>query len=181
MSDTDDLVREVFAKSPHLVKSRARSSPVTPPVKGNEQEGEEAHCGAFGYLRGLDARAIAVRFCFRSGTSVCMPYAWLGPWEFNPSVGLLIKFAGDAVTLLLIRGSNLDMQVNGAVNLTKWGLQRHRITWVREMDEDEIRTIGESGPTVDKIAAGTFASHEKLQEWVRQTAPAFLGGLLVPA
>ncbi len=110
-----------------------------------------------------------------------MPYAWLGPWEFNASVGLLMKFTGDAVTLLLIRGSNLDMRVNETVNLTEWGLQRHRITWVREMDEDEILTIGESGPTVDKIAAGTFASHEKLQDWVRQEAPEFLSGLLVPS
>lgn len=181
MSDTDDLVREVFGKNPHLVKSRARPSPGTPAAKDSGQEGEQDACGAFGYLRGLDARAIAVRFRFRSGTSVCMPYAWLGPWEYNPSVGLLIKFARDAVTLVLIRGSNLDMLVNGAVNLTEWGLQRHRIVWVREMDEDELRRAGEGEPTVDAIDAATFDAHEKLREWVRQKAPAFLGGVLVPA
>src|SRR5689334_16966173 len=56
--------------------------------------------------------------------------------EYNPSVGLVLKFTGDAVTLVLIRGSNLDMHVNGAVNLTEWGLQQHRIVWVKEMDDD---------------------------------------------
>ena len=180
MSDTEDLAREVFGKSPHLVRSRTRPLPGTPPAKGDEPEGNEGACGAFGYMRGLDVRAIAVQFRFLSGTSVCMPYAWLGPWEYNPSVGLLIKFTGDAVTLVLIRGSNLDMPVNGAVNLTEWGLQQHRIIWVREMDEDELRKAGEGEPTVDGIDAATFDSHDKLREWVRQKAPAFLGGPLLP-
>ena len=136
--------------------------------------------GAFGYLRGLDARAIAVRFVFGSGTSLCMPYHWLGPWEYRPAVGLLLKFAGDAVTLVLIHGSNLDMQVGGAVNLTEWGLQQHRITWIKEMDEDELARAGQAAPTVDRIEVGTFDAHEKLREWVRQKAPAFLDGPLVP-
>ena len=121
-----------------------------------------------------------MRFRFRSGTGVCLPYAWLGPWEYNPSVRLLIKFAGDAVTLVLIQGSNLDMPVNGAVNLTEWGLQQHRITWVREMDDDELRKAGESEPTVDRIDAATFDSHDKQREWVQQEWLAFLSGLLVP-
>jgi hypothetical protein len=180
MSDTHDLVREVFGRSSHVAKVRAHPAPATPSVKSTEQSSEEDHCGAFGYVRGLDARAIAVRFCFRNGTSVCMPYTWLGPWEFNPAVGLLVKFTGDAVTLVLIRGSNLDMQVNGSVNLTEWGLQQHRVTWVREMDDDELQKAGEAEPTVDGIDTGTFDSHEKLRDWVKRNAPAFLGGLLVP-
>ena len=46
------------------------------------------------------------------------------------------------VTLVLIRGSNLDALVNHSVNLTDRGLQRHRIVWVREMDEAELRAAG---------------------------------------
>ena len=91
-----------------------------------------------------------------------------------------MKFTADAVTLVLIQGSNLDILVSGAVNLTEWGLQ-HRITWVREMDEDELRQAGEAEPTVDGIDAATFDAHDKLRECVRQKAPAFLDGLLVPA
>jgi len=145
-----------------------------------EAEGEEASCKAFGYLRGLQDRALAVRFCFRSGNSICLPYGWLGPWEYNPSVGLLVKFTGDAVLLVLIRGSNLDAQVGGAsVNLTDRGLQRHRIVWVREMDEDELRRAGEGEPTVDGIDMAAFLSQEKMREWVSRMAPAFLEGPLI--
>lgn len=148
--------------------------------KGAEAEGEEASCRAFGYLRGLQDRALAVRFCFRSGNSVCLPYAWLEPWEHNPSAGLLMKFTGDMVLLVLIRGSNLDALVGGAaVNLTDRGLQRHRILWVREMDEDELRRAGEGEPTVDRIDVAAFDSQDKLREWMSRTAPAFAEGPLV--
>ena len=50
----------------------------------------------------------AVEFRFRDGNSTWFPYAWLGPWRYNPSEGLLLKFSGDLVYLVLIRGSNLD-------------------------------------------------------------------------
>jgi hypothetical protein len=148
--------------------------------RSREPEGEEASCKAFGYLRGMQDRALAVRFCLRNGNSICLPYAWLGPWEYNPSVGLLVKFAGDAVVLVLIRGSNLDGMVGGAaVNLTDRGLQRHRIVWVREMDEDELRRAGEGEPTVDRIDVAAFGTQEKLRQWVSQMAPAFAQGPLV--
>jgi hypothetical protein len=141
---------------------------------------EEVSCGAFGYMRGLQDRALAVRLIFRSGNSVCLPYASLGAWEHNPSAGLLVKFTGDLVLLALIRGSNLDAQIgSAAINLTDRGLQRHRILWIREMDEDELRRAGEGEPTVDRIEVAAFASQEKLREWVSQNAPAFASGPLV--
>jgi hypothetical protein len=146
-----------------------------------EKESEEESCPAFGYLRGLHERAEAVRFCFRNGNSLCLAYSWMGGWEHNPSVGLLLKFSGDVVTLVTIRGSNLDGGVNGAdINLTDRGLQRHRITWVREMDDDELRRAGKDEPTVDAIDAAAFDSLDKLRQWVSQRAPAFLGGALAP-
>lgn len=148
--------------------------------KGAAPEGEEASCRAFGYLRGLQDRALAVRFCFRNGNSVCLPYAWLGPWEHDPSAGLLLKFTGDVLLLVVIHGSNLDALVGGAaVNLTDRGLQRQRIVWVKEMDEDELRRAGEGEPTVDRIDVAAFDSQEKLREWVGRMAPAFVGGSLV--
>ena len=46
----------------------------------------------------------------------------------------------------LIHGSNLDRPLaDTPVNLTTAGLQRHRVLWVREMTEEEIRQIGEAG------------------------------------
>src|SRR5437899_1592262 len=142
MSDSNEIVEELFGRSPHLAKSSNRHAPERAKEQNKSQDGEEESCRAFGYLRGLHERAEAVRFCFRDGNSLCLAYSWLGAWQHNPSVGLLAKFTGDVVTLVLIRGSNLDMPVIGTeINLTDRGLQRYRITYVREMDEDELAHV----------------------------------------
>ncbi len=135
----------------------------------------EACCAAFGYLRGIRDHASAIEFRFLDGNSMWFPYSWLGTWKYNPSEGLLLKFSGDLVYLVLIRGSNLDQPLNdGAINLTRGGLQRHRVLWVREMTGEEIHNLGEKGPTVDSIEIGEFESHEALKEWLGKTAPQFL-------
>jgi len=140
-----------------------------------EDATEEESCPAFGYLRGIRDRALAVEFRYRDGNREWFPYRCLGPWRFDPSVGLLLTFTGDVVTLVLIRGSNLDALVGqGAVNLTDRGLQRHRILWVREMDEQELRRVGQSGPTIDRIGVAEFESQEELREWLTKAAPAFV-------
>jgi hypothetical protein len=135
---------------------------------------EEESCPAFGYLRSTRDRALAVEFRYRDGNSDFYPYSWLGPWRFNPSVGLLLKFTGDIVTLVLIRGSNLDAAVNGGgVNLTAGGLQRHRVTWVREMGEAELKRVGNDGPTIDRIEVAEFESAEEQRKWLARVAPVF--------
>lgn len=143
--------------------------------KRDGDEGGEGSCPAFGYLRGIKDRADAVEFRFLNGNSIWFPYAWLGTWRFNPSDGLLIKFSGDLVYLVLIRGSNLDRPLNeGGINLMRAGLQRHRIIWVREMTKDEIKEIGESGPTIDRIEIEEFTSNDDVKAWVGEHAPALL-------
>jgi hypothetical protein len=142
--------------------------------KPREQEAdEEESCPAFGFLRGLTARALAVEFRFRDGNSEWLSYSLLASWRHDPSAGLLLKFTGDLVTLVLVRGSNLDALVGGSVNLPH-GLQRHRILWAREMDEQELRRVGERGPTIDRIEVAEFESHEELQGWLKKAAPAFV-------
>ena len=138
------------------------------------QESEEESCPAFGYLRGLHERGLAVEFRLRNGNSEFFPYTLLGPWRHNPSAGILLKFTGgDVVSLVLIRGSNLDALVNQTMNLTDRGLQRHRITFVREMEEAELRSAGAGEPTVDRIDIAEFDSNEELREWLKKAAPAF--------
>jgi hypothetical protein len=135
----------------------------------------EASCGAFGYLRGLRDASAAVELRFRDGNSVWFNYSLLGTWQYNPSEGLLLKFSGDLTYLVLIRGSNLDKPLNeGAINLTHAGLQRHRVLWVREMSKEEIRQVGEKGPTIDSIELAEFESNEQLKEWLKQKAPGFV-------
>jgi hypothetical protein len=125
-------------------------------------------------LRGIRERADAVEFRFRDGNSVWFPYNWLGTWKFNPSEGLLLKFSGDLVYLVLIRGSNLDRPLgDAAIDLVRAGLQRHRVLWVREMGEDDIRQVGDQGPTIDSIEIAEFESHEALREWLGAHAAGF--------
>jgi hypothetical protein len=145
------------------------------PAGGDGEGGDEASCAAFGYLRGIRDASASVEFRLRNGNSTWFPYGWLGPWQFNPSEGLLLKFSGDVVYLVLIRGSNLDKPLaDGSINLTHAGLQRHRVLWVREMTKEEIERVGDSGPTIDSIEIGEFESHEALKEWLQHIAPAFV-------
>jgi hypothetical protein len=146
-----------------------------PPKIETEADEGEASCEAFGYLRGIRDQSGSVEFRFRDGNSVWFPYGWLGPWKYNPSEGLLLKFSGDLVYLVLIRGSNLDMPLGeGTINLTTGGLQRHRVMWIREMTEEAIRRVGETGPTVDSIQVAECESQAEVKEWLTEHAPAFL-------
>lgn len=165
----DDLTPHTdrVSGNPHL------SGRMPPQGRKQPQEGEGA-CPAFGYLRGLHERASAVEFRFREGNSVWFPYGWLGTWKFDPSEGLLIKFSGDLIYLVLIRGSNLDRMIEGSgIDLIRAGLQRHRVLLVREMSEADIAEVGDDGPTIDSIEVAEFESHQELKEWVGKEAPAF--------
>jgi hypothetical protein len=151
-----------------------RSSKSAAGSSHKEPEGLVDYCAAFGYLRGLREQSASVEFRFRRGASMWFPYSWLGPWRFDPSDGLLLKFSGDLVYLVLIRGSNIDRPLDdGTINLTHAGLQRHRVLWVREMSADEVRQVGEAGPTIDSITIAAFESNTELEKWLVEHAPEF--------
>jgi hypothetical protein len=60
-----------------------------------------------------------------------------------------------------------------SINLTHGGLQRHRVLWLREMSEEGIRQVGETGPTIDSIEVAEFESHDALKQWLSKKASAF--------
>jgi hypothetical protein len=156
-----------------ILRSERKVSP--PSKKEAEIEGAEANCEAFGYLRGLRDASASVEFRFKDGNSSWFSYGLLGSWQYNPSEGVLLKFTGDVVYLVLIRGSNLDKPLaDGSINLTHAGLQRHRVLWIREMTKEEIERVGESGPTIDSIEVGECATHEERLAWIKNKAPAFI-------
>jgi hypothetical protein len=143
-------------------------------LKKDTEAAEEVACGAFGYLRGIKDRASAVEFRFKSGNTIWFPYSLMGACRYVPSEGILLKFSADLIYVVLIRGSNLDLPINdGNMNLTHGGLQRHRVVWVREMPDEDIKSVGETGPTIDSIEVAEFESHDDLKEWLRKKAPAF--------
>jgi hypothetical protein len=51
-----------------------------------------------------------------------------------------------------------------------------RRLWLREKTPEEIRQVGDTGPTIDSIEVAEFASQEAQKEWLSQKAPAFLRG-----
>ncbi len=121
--------------------------------KEGDTEGVAA-CKAFGYLRSIRDHAAAVEFRFRNGNSMWFPYTWLGNWSFNPSEGLLVKFSGDLVYLVLIKGSNLAKPLNeGAINLTNAGLQRRA---VKRAFPTSRRTASVAGLAIVYVAAAKF-------------------------
>lgn len=170
MRDDKPTHQERLQRNPHLAGHTGNST-----NKDDDGDGGEGSCAAFSYLRRIRERADAVEFRFRDGNSVWFPYGWLGTFRYNPSEGLLLKFSGDLVYLVLIRGSNLDKPLTeSTIDLTHAGLQRHRVLWVREMTEEDIKKVGETGPTIDSITAAEFESHADLKEWLSKTAPEFL-------
>lgn len=168
MLDNGTTHQNRLQANPHLAGKIAGGGP-------NPPDGGEGACAAFGFLRGIRDRADAIEFRLASGNSVWFPYNWLGTVKFDPSAGLLLKFSGDLVYLVLIRGSNLNRPIEETgIDLIRAGLQRHRVLWVREMSEDDIRQTGENGPTIDGIEIGEFETRAVLTEWLTQNAPMFL-------
>jgi hypothetical protein len=156
-----------------LFKGHGRPGPAT--HRAQTEPDEEETCAAFGFLRGIRDQALAIEFRRRDGNSEWLSYNCLVSFRFNPSQGILLRFSADVVTLVLIRGSNLDVLVGDQpINLTDRGLQRHRITFVREMDEAELKRAGSHQPTIDRIEIAEFESHEEAREYLKKTAHAFL-------
>jgi hypothetical protein len=123
---------------------RQAASP--PPSTEDEEE-----CAAFGYLRGIRDRALFLELRFANGNSHAFPYSWLGPMQYDPSAGLLLKFVGDMVYLVLLEGSNLNALVNQSVSLYDRGILRHRVSWVREMSRAERESAGDRDVVIERI------------------------------
>ena len=135
---------------------------------GAEANSDEEECRAFGYLRGIRDRAISLEFRFADGRSLAFPYTWLGPMKYQPSAGLLLKFTGDQLHLVLLEGSNLNALVNGSVSLYERGIMRHRVTWVREMPKQEAAQFREGEVAVRCIRLLSFPHGEEPKgvEWL---------------
>lgn len=141
----------------------APPDPVMTPAQGKvpDVEEDEAACGCFGYLRGIRDRALSLELRFANGDSRAFPYHWLGDMIHKPGVGLLLKFVGDLITLVLIEGNNLNVMVDQSASLYTRGLQRHRITWLREMTPLQIASAGRNELTIARIRLHAYRSDEK--------------------
>ena len=126
-----------------------------------ELPSDEEECPAFGYLRGIRDRSLSLEFRFADGNCQAFPYSWLGPLIYNPSAGLLLKFVGDLIYLVLIEGTNLNTLVNGSVSLSDRGIQRHRVAWVREMNRQQTQQAGKGEVVIDRIRIVSYPPDEE--------------------
>ena len=167
MNDSLEMLRRSSATNAHQERALGTRGPEAP-------ESEEEACSAFGYLRGVRDRASMIEFRLGNGNSKAFPYSWLGPVSYDPSAGLLLKFVGDLVYLVLIEGSNLNAPVNGSTTLNDRGLQRHRVVWIREMSSQEVQRARAGEIVIQRIRMLAHRPDEEPKdvEWLR----AFQGG-----
>jgi hypothetical protein len=139
-----------MSDSLELLKKRMNAGTVQSAVAAPEDADEDS-CIAFGYLRGIRDRALTLEFRLADGNSIAFPYNWLGPCKYNPSSGILLKFVGDMIYLVLVEGSNLNALVKDGANLYQRGIQRHRVTWIREMTVQQVGRAGPGEVTIERI------------------------------
>jgi hypothetical protein len=157
MSDNLDLL---------LRRSKLGGLPSEP---AESVDAEEDECHAFGFLRGVRDRALFLELRFANGNRHALPYSWLGPALYNPSAGILLKFVGDNITLVLIEGSNLNSHVGG-LNLFDRGILRNRVSWIREMTRQESERIGPQGLVIDRFRMTSYRSDEEPKDagWIER-------------
>lgn len=112
----------------------------------NEQEALD-DLGAFGFLRGTRDRAIMLELRFRDGRVLALGYSWMDQAEFDPSEGITLHFPGKAVKIV---GTCLNAEVRPNVRLFD-GIVRHRVLWIREMDEMARMEATPKAPFIEQI------------------------------
>ena len=75
-------------------------------------------------------------------------------------MGLLLRFVGDLTWLVLLEGANLKALVNSAVSLYS-GIQRHRVTWIREMSREDLADAGKGEVMVERFRIVSFRAGEE--------------------
>ena len=69
-------------------------------------------------------------------------------------------FVGSELYLVRLRGRNLNKLTDGAVSLYERGLVRHRVTWVRELKEEQSRALPRDECVVERIEVKTVTPEE---------------------
>ena len=94
-------------------------------------DGEAADdLGAFGWLRGVQDRALMLEIRHKDGRVTAKGYSWLQSAEFDPSEGITLNFSGE---MIRISGRNLNAEVRPNIRLFA-GILRHRVPWIQEAD-----------------------------------------------
>jgi hypothetical protein len=103
--------------------------------------------GAFGWMRGVKDFARMIELRKRDGNILAVGYGYLDHAAFNPSEGITLSVAGRTIK---IKGRNLNAEVRPTVRLFE-GITRHRVSWIREADQQESMTADDETTVIDAI------------------------------
>lgn len=107
----------------------------------------EVNTDAFGWMRGLTARAIMLELRRRDGRVMAVGYGWIERVEYDPAAGIGLHALGK---VFLIKGRCLNTPQPGGVALLA-GILRHRITWIQEAQESDRLRGGPHGVLIERI------------------------------
>lgn len=102
---------------------------------------------AFGWLRGVQERAIMLEIRHKDGRVTAKGYSWLQSAEFDPSTGITLNFSGEKVT---IAGRNLNAEARPNVRLFA-GILRHRVPWIQEADGATVLQAAKVAVLVEEV------------------------------
>jgi hypothetical protein len=100
--------------------------------------------GAFGWLRGVKDRAIALEMRKKNGDILAINYGWIERFEFAPSEGITLHAGGQKIR---IKGRNLNAKVRSLFQ----GISRHRVPWVMETDRPANLKAGQDVTVIDQF------------------------------
>jgi hypothetical protein len=104
---------------------------------------------AFGWLRGVQDRAIMLEIRHKDGRITAKGYSWLQSAEFDPSTGITLNFSGETVT---IEGRNLNAEARPNVRLLA-GILRHRVPWIQEADGAAVMQAAKDAVVIEEVKA----------------------------
>jgi hypothetical protein len=102
---------------------------------------------AFGWLRGVQERAIMLEIRHKDGRITAKGYSWLQSADFDPSSGITLNFSGDTVT---IKGRNLGGEARPNIRLFT-GILRHRVPWIQEADGAAVIQAAKDAVVVEEV------------------------------
>jgi hypothetical protein len=102
---------------------------------------------AFGWLRGVQDRAIMLEIRHKDGRITAKGYSWLQSAEFDPSTGITLNFSGETVT---IKGRNLGGEARPNIRLFA-GILRHRVPWIQEADGAAVLQAQENAVVIEEV------------------------------
>ena len=114
----------------------------------NSAEGDSVEdYGAFGWLRGLQDRAIMLEIRLKDGRIKGRGYSWLQGVDFDGDGTITLNFSGETVT---IKGRNLNGEARSNVRLLA-GLLRHRVPWIQEADGADVLEAAKDKVVIEEV------------------------------